>query len=125
MAKAAASASPHRLGGAIIIVFALIVLAGGVTGYVSEGSIPSIAMSSVFATLLTASGVMAMATARTGWLQFAMAVKLLLTIFFTVRFARSRVFLPSGLMGVVTVVAFGLLVYQVEKARQMDKRAVA
>ena len=90
----------------IVIVYALLVMAGGVLGFVKAGSRPSL-----IAGLL---GGLALLTAGWGisrgqvWgLQAALVLTFGLLVFFTLRYFRGspRAFMPGGLMAILSLLA--------------------
>lgn len=85
----------------IIVLWVYIVLleAGGLVGYLKAGSKASLIASSVFALplILAALGILP-AVAADGVIAF-------LLVFMGVKFAKSKKFMPSGLMAVLSAVA--------------------
>ncbi len=86
----------------IVIVYAVLVMVGGVLGFVRAGSRPSL-----FAGLL---GGLALLAAGWGtehgqaWgLPLALALTLGLLVFFAARYVRTRAFLPGGLMAILSL----------------------
>ena len=88
----------------IVIVYALLVMVGGVLGFVKAGSRPSLIAGLLGGlTLLTAGWGISQ-----GWvwgLPMALAVMLGLLVFFAVRYARTRAFMPGGLMAILSLLA--------------------
>lgn len=89
----------------IVIVYAVLVIVGGVIGFVKAGSRPS----------LIAGGLGGLALLTAGWsisrnqvwgLQAALALILALLVFFTIRYLRSspRAFMPGGLMAILSLI---------------------
>jgi uncharacterized membrane protein (UPF0136 family) len=85
--------------GLILSIYIVLLLAGGLIGFLKAGSKASLIMSATFAVLL-------------GLFQFvipgmALVVNLLLVtllIFFGMRFVKGKKFMPAGLMTIVTVI---------------------
>lgn len=85
---------------AILWIYLVILLAGGVFGFVKAKSRISLVSSLVFGALIAA--------AALGWLGFVYAGDILLTILvvvFAQRFGKTRKFVPAGLMVVLTIAA--------------------
>ena len=93
--------------GIVILLFGLVVLAGGIIGYTTAGSMASLMAGSAFGLGLLLSG-LGVLRARKPALLVAPLLTLLLTAFFTYRFVQSGVFMPSGLTGVLGLVALAL-----------------
>lgn len=85
---------------AILWIYIVLLLAGGIIGYVKAKSTISLVMSLVFAALLAA--------AAMGWLGWAYAGDVLLValvIVFAKRFQKTRKLMPAGVMTLVTIAA--------------------
>jgi len=96
-----------RAPGIVILLFGLLVLGGGIIGYITAGSMASLVAGSAFGLGLLASGLGVSKGKKMGFL-LAPLLTLLLTAFFGYRFAQSGEFVPSGLMGVIGLVALVL-----------------
>lgn len=88
----------------IVIVYALLVMVGGVFGFVRAGSRPSL--------IAGVLGGLALLTAGWGidrgqvWgLPMALVLILGLLVFFTARYVRTRAFMPGGLMAALSLLA--------------------
>ena len=93
--------------GIVTLLFGLLVLGGGIIGYTTAGSMASLIAGSAFGLGLLASGLGVLRGRRLGLLA-APLLTLLLTTFFGYRFVQSGEFMPSGLMGVLGLVALAL-----------------
>lgn len=96
-----------RAPGIVIVVYGLLVLGGGIIGYATTGNTASVIAGGVFGLLLLASGVGVLRGKDTGFL-VAPILTVLLTVFFGYRFAEYGEIIPSGLMGVLGLVALTL-----------------
>lgn len=96
-----------RAPGIVILLYGLVVLGGGVIGYTTTGSMASLIAGSAFGLGLLASGVGVLKGKNMGFI-IAPILTVLLTMFFGYRFAQSGEFMPSGLMGVLGLVALVL-----------------
>ncbi len=85
----------------ITFVYALTVASGGVIGFVTAGSYPSLIMGSVFGTLLLGSGYAITQKSTLGYFS-AVALTAILALFFFYRFATTLKFMPAGLMAVIS-----------------------
>jgi uncharacterized membrane protein (UPF0136 family) len=91
----------------VLWIYIVLLLVGGLIGFLKAGSKVSLISSAVFAVLL-------ILTAIPGFLDAAFARKLAtlilaaLLIVFAVRLGKTKKFMPSGLMLVITIVALAL-----------------
>lgn len=88
----------------IVLVYAVLVLAGGVFGFVKAASRPSLIGGGAggLALLLAAWG---LGRHQPWGLPVALALTLALLVFFALRFVRTRAFMPGGLMAVLSLLA--------------------
>jgi uncharacterized membrane protein (UPF0136 family) len=92
----------------VLGLYALVLAGGGVMGYVKAGSRPSLIAG------LT-SGLAALACLVLTWSHPSLAVMLgiglavLMLVVFGIRLARTRKFMPSGMLLVISVVVLGIL----------------
>ena len=85
----------------VLVVYALLLIVGGLIGYRKAGSRPSlIAGSASGAIALLTAGLM-LADARAVWLGIILAAAMI--VVFSIRFAKTRKFMPSGMLGVLSV----------------------
>ena len=92
-----------QTGQIILGVYAVLLAAGGVMGFVTKGSKPSLIAGLVSAVLAAAAAVLVGTSPTAGLLGGATLAALLLG-FFGPRFAKSRKFMPAGLMTLVSVI---------------------
>ena len=93
--------------GIVILLYGLLVLGGGIIGYATAGSMASLVAGSAFGLGLLASGLGVLRGKNMGFI-VAPTLTVLLTAFFGYRFVQSGEFMPSGLMGVLGLVALTL-----------------
>ena len=95
--------NPHT----VLWIYIVLLLVGGLFGYLKAGSKVSLITSAISAALLVVTqvnGLLAPATAR-GLADIIMAA---LVVVFAIRLAKTKKFMPSGLMLVLTGVALAL-----------------
>jgi len=92
----------------IVLIYGLMVLLGGLVGYLLADSLPSLIMGSICGAFLFASGI---GLYRTSILAFftALTVSGLLTLFFTFRYFQTYKMVPSGMMAAFSIIVFLLL----------------
>ena len=88
----------------LVIVYALLVIVGGVLGFVKAGSRPSLIGGLVGGLALLAAG-WGISRGQVWGLQAALVLTLALFVFFTVRYVRTRAFMPGGLMAILSLLA--------------------
>jgi len=90
----------------ILSIYAIIVFAGGLVGYIVAGSAVSIAMSSIFALAF----VVVISTLKNfpkqSFLTSAILTLILLTVF-SMRFYSTQSFMPGGLMAILSLLLLG------------------
>lgn len=94
----------------IVFVYGLLILAGGMFGYIKANSMPSLFMGSGFAFLLIASAFTMSKNYKYGIL-CALILSALLTLFFSYRFIKTESFMPSGLMSILSLLVVIALLY--------------
>ncbi|MGA8165274.1 MAG: TMEM14 family protein [Waddliaceae bacterium] len=92
----------------VVLFYGLIVLIGGLIGYLTAGSLASLLAGSLSGALLFAS---ALGLFRTSVLAFftALAVSGVLAVFFIIRYVMTWKMIPSGRMGIISIAVFLLL----------------
>ena len=85
------------------IVFGVLTIVGGITGYVSKGSVPSIIAGSISGILLLAAGFL-LAQYHTSGLVLALIVSILLAAQFIPKFFATWQMMPAGMMSILSVV---------------------
>ena len=88
----------------LILVYALLVAAGGVLGYVKARSRPSLISGLVSGLALAIAGYISFQNFKAG-LVLATLLALGLLVIFALRFRRTSRFMPAGLMALVSLVA--------------------
>ena len=93
--------------GIVILLFGLLVLGGGIIGYTNTATIASLVAGGASRLGLLASGLGVLGRKELGFV-FTPFITLLLTAFFAYRLVLSGDFIPSGLMGILGLVALFL-----------------
>ncbi len=93
---------------ATLVVYAILLLVGGLIGFIKAGSRPSLIAGTIGGALaLVASGLM-VRDVRGVWL--GIVLSLLMMVVFAIRFGKGRKFMPSGLLGIVSLVVLIVLI---------------
>ncbi len=95
------------LAAVVLIIYALLMLLGGIVGYRAAGSRPSLFSGIISAILLFVALGWTRVSPRGGFLSAAL-IALVLAIVFVFRLRRTRAFLPSGLLLLVSLIALGI-----------------
>ncbi len=97
-------------GQIVLILYALLMLAGGIVGFRKASSKASLYAGSASALLLLLAWLVSTSSLAAGlWLGAIVAI--LLSIVFAMRLAKTTKFMPSGMLLVVSVVALVLLTW--------------
>jgi len=88
----------------VLGVYALLLAVGGVIGYTKAGSRPSL-IAGILSALATLAAIFLTTVNPQLGLAIGAVLALLLTGFFGSRFAKTRKFMPGGMMAVVSVLA--------------------
>ncbi len=93
---------------ATLVVYAILLLVGGLIGFLKAGSRPSLVAGTISGALaLVASGIMAR-DVRGVWLGVVLA--LMMMVVFAIRFGKTRKFMPSGMLGIVSFLVLLVLI---------------
>jgi uncharacterized membrane protein (UPF0136 family) len=102
-----------RVGLVVLIVYAVLLIVGGVIGFVKARSRPSLIAGTI-------SGVIALIAAwisgtynEDGGYSIALLLAIALFILFTYRASRTRKFMPAGLLSVASVVVIAVMVWSI------------
>jgi len=96
----------HHFANVVLWVYIVLLLVGGMIGFFKAGSKVSLISSSVFAAVLvlTQTGIFEPAVAR----NLVNVLLAALLVVFAVRLARTRKFMPSGMLLVLTILTLAL-----------------
>ena len=104
----------------IIVVYGVLVGLGGILGYVKAQSRPSLLFGLASAIALLVCGWLASGQNPIG-IKGAIGIGLLLSVFFGIRYARTRKLMPAGLMTVLSLVAVILLLTRALELRLQQR----
>lgn len=90
--------------GYIVLVYGILVIIGGLIGFAKANSVPSLVMGTSFGIVLAICG-WAITKDSTVSIYVAGLFALLLTCFFAYRFLNSYIFMPAGLMTLLSIAA--------------------
>jgi len=96
------------------IAYGILAVVGGIIGYVQAQSKASLISGSISGLLLIIAGVMQLQGQSAG-LILATVITAVLVIVFAIRLAKTRKFMPAGLMSLLGLVALGLMVSELLK----------
>ena len=100
--------------GVIVLLYSILVFVGGFMGFALKGSLPSLAMGSLFGLSLLLTSVFIL-TYRKWGIYTAFGLIFLLAAFFSYRFVLTQVFFPAGMMLILTSLTIILLVLKLTK----------
>ena len=104
------------LGQIVLLAYAILMIAGGVMGYATAGSKPSLFAGVGSGVVLIAAWILTRSSPTAGlWL--GCVVALLLCVSFAMRLAKTAKFMPSGMLLVVSVAALVLLTVSALRAQ--------
>ncbi len=107
-----------KITATIVGVYALVILAGGVIGYLKAGSNPSLISGLVFSTILLICAY-AISKGKLAAQYVALAVTFFLDGFFTHRFAKTLNFIPSGLMSLLSLAVLIVIALKIRKTYRL------
>lgn len=91
----------------LILLYALLVLVGGIVGYVKAQSKPSLISGIISGIALLAAWAISLQNLDVG-LAIATGLAIVLLIVFALRFRKTNKFMPAGLMAILSLVAGGV-----------------
>jgi len=93
-----------------VLVYALIIAAGGVMGYVSAKSTPSLISGLLSGALLLVAFALSLRNPKVGF-GFAALIALALGVFFLIRFINTGKWMPAGVSVVLSAVMLALMLW--------------
>lgn len=88
----------------IVLTYGVLVVAGGIMGYVKSKSLPSILAGGISGVLIIISSILMMNQSSAGSF-LALALSVMLLIMFGLRFQSSKKLMPSGLMIILSLIS--------------------
>ena len=107
--------------GVIVLLYSILVFTGGVIGFITKKSLPSLLMGSLFGLSLLFASVKIL-TLRKWALYFALGLILTLDAFFSYRLVTSFTLFPAGIMVIITMVVLILLVLKLRQLNPSSKK---
>ena len=98
----------------IVFAYSLLILLGGVIGYLKAGSSASLIAVVTFAVLLSLCSY-AIAKGKIAAQYFALGLTFFLDGFFTFRFAKTLHFIPAGMMSLLSLVVLIVIALKIRK----------
>ncbi len=86
----------------LVFIYAALTMVGGIFGFVKAGSLPSLISGLVSGLLLLAAGY-GLLRGQSWGLPLALVLTTAILIFFGIRFAQGHVFMPAGLMVILSL----------------------
>ena len=100
----------HAVASIVTLSYAALLVAGGIVGWRVSGSRISLTASLVSAALLSASWRISLGSPGPGYLMGTI-VSLALAVLFTVRFRKTKKFMPSGMLLLLSIVVTVILAW--------------
>lgn len=91
----------------VVLIYALLILIGGIIGHVKASSFASLAFGLIFGLLLVGSAIAMFAKHKWGTYG-ALVLTFMLDGFFTYRFLKTHTFMPGGML---SLISFAVLIY--------------
>jgi uncharacterized membrane protein (UPF0136 family) len=110
--------SEMKITATIVGIYALILLIGGLVGYMKADSIPSLVSGLVFSVVLFLCAY-AISKGKLAAQYVALAVTFVLDGFFTHRFAKTLNFIPSGLMSLLSLAVIIVIALKIRKTYKL------
>ncbi|WP_194847139.1 TMEM14 family protein [Candidatus Neptunochlamydia vexilliferae] len=107
--------------GVTVLLYSILVFAGGVMGFATKKSLPSLLAGGTFGLALLFSSVKVLTFRRWG-LYASLILLLLLDAFFSYRFLLTQALFPAGMMLIVTTATLILLLFQLRTSKSDSQR---
>ena len=106
-----------KKSGIFVLLFSLIIFAGGAMGFILKNSIPSLVMGSLFGLALVFSSVLLLSNRKSG-IYISFSLIFLLDGFFTYRLITTQSFMPSG---IILVLSLGMMMLLLKQCNKLPK----
>ncbi|MFQ6112980.1 MAG: TMEM14 family protein [bacterium] len=103
-----------KMASYIILAYGVLVLVGGILGYVKSQSLPSIISGVIFGILIILSAAIMLKGMAVGTYS-ALIISAFLAVFFTYRFIVSHAFMPAGLMIILSLISLITLIINLRR----------
>ncbi len=100
----------------VVLLYAVLILIGGFVGHIKSGSSASLISGLIFGILLLGAWWAMVQGLRWGWIG-AMALSLILLIFFSLRFLKTQNFMPPGFLAILSLSVFVALLVSFRKSK--------
>ncbi len=101
-----------------VLIYALLILVGGMIGYNQAHSLPSLIAGVTFSLLLFACAIGMFKRSILAY-TLSMVFILLLTFFFTYRYVLTAKFMPSGMMAIISAICFLFILTRARKKTKL------
>ncbi|GAB4194458.1 MAG: hypothetical protein Tsb0015_17450 [Simkaniaceae bacterium] len=108
-----------KLNGYLVLLYSLIVLVGGIIGFIKSNSLISMLSGSIFCVLLLISSHQIIKEKKSGE-KFALFYTLALDAFFTFRFATHPKLMPAGMMLIFSNLLLIMLIIGIKKRANLS-----
>ena len=105
---------PHLKMFYLVLIYGVLILAGGVMGHSQAGSQASLVMGLIFGVLLLL-GAFGIHQRKKWGLPLALLTTLVLDLFFTYRFLLTKKFTPPGLLGLISLIVLVALIARLRR----------
>ena len=105
----------------LTVVYAFLILFGGLMGFAFKKSIPSLISGAVFSALLLFSAILTMAYRRVGPI-LSCLLSIILMLFFSYRFLITKAVFPSGILSLLTISVLLMQLVYFQKLKSLRKR---
>ncbi|NGX51112.1 MAG: hypothetical protein K1060chlam2_00969 [Chlamydiae bacterium] len=113
----------HTMG-TIILIYSILVFAGGLMGFIMKKSLPSLMGGGLFGLSLVFTSIQTFALRKWG-LYASLMLILLLDAFFSYRFLTTHTFFPSGVMLLISTGTLLILVLKLKKLDALPKKTLS
>lgn len=107
--------------GVVVLIYSILVFAGGVVGFIMKKSLPSLLMGSLFGLSLLFASVKVL-TLRKWALYVSLGIILILDAFFSYRLIISFTLFPAGIMVIITMTVLVLLILKLRQLNNPSKK---
>lgn len=92
-----------RVNGVVVVIYALLVMVGGMIGFIKANSVPSLVMGMIFSLGLLLSAVAMIKGLKLGYYA-SILLATILTLFFAYRYMITHQIMPAGVMSTLSII---------------------